>query len=203
MHDNGQWCPTVAYAPSPEYISDAWEQYRKGQLPDAPPTYLYIPSMVDSSLAPEGKHSATIFTPYFPTGLDADENRSWKEQYADTCVRIFDKFAPGFADSVTNRVVFSNRYFGSTFSAHAGDYSHGLLQPNQLWTGRVVEGERQVRHAGRRALPVRPMHPPWSGGDRHSRLERRRSGPQAPQRAGVIDSLVQNPDSFMYHLVHD
>jgi hypothetical protein len=23
MHDNGQWCPTVAYAPSPEYISDA------------------------------------------------------------------------------------------------------------------------------------------------------------------------------------
>jgi phytoene dehydrogenase-like protein len=37
-------------------------------------------------------------------------------------------------------VVFSNRYFGSTFSAHAGDYSHGLLQPNQLWTGRVVEG---------------------------------------------------------------
>ena len=140
MHDNGQWCPTVAHAPSPEYISDAWEQYRKGQLPDAPPTYLYIPSMVDTSLAPEGKHSATIFTPYFPTGLDADENRSWKEQYADTCIRIFDKFAPGFADSITNRVVFSNRYFGSTFSAHAGDYSHGLLQPNQLWTGRVVEG---------------------------------------------------------------
>jgi phytoene dehydrogenase-like protein len=140
MHDNGQWCPTVAYAPAPEYISDAWEQYRKGQLPDAPPTYLYIPSMVDSSLAPEGKHGATIFTPYFPTGLDADENRSWKEQYADTCVSIFDKFAPGFADCFTNRVVFSNRHFGSTFSAHAGDYSHGLLQPNQLWTGRVVEG---------------------------------------------------------------
>src|ERR1700693_1960635 len=115
-------------------------RYRKGQLPDAPPTYLYIPSMVDSSLAPEGKHTATIFTPYFPTGLDADENRSWKEQYADTCVRIFDTFAPGFADSVTNRVVFSNRYFGSTFSALAGDYSHGLLHPNQLWTGRVVEG---------------------------------------------------------------
>ena len=33
LHDNGQWCPTVAYAPSPEYISDAWEQYRKGQFP--------------------------------------------------------------------------------------------------------------------------------------------------------------------------
>ncbi|GBG36489.1 phytoene desaturase family protein [Mycobacterium montefiorense] len=30
MQDNGQWCPTVAYAPSAEYISDAWEQYRKG-----------------------------------------------------------------------------------------------------------------------------------------------------------------------------
>jgi hypothetical protein len=72
--------------------------------------------------------------PYFPTGLDADENRSWKRQYADTCVSIFDKFAPGLADSVTNRVVFSNRYVGSTFSARAGDYSRGLLQPNQLRT---------------------------------------------------------------------
>lgn len=56
-------CPTVAYTPSPEYVSDAWDQY------------LYVPTVVDPSPAPEGKHSATIFTPYFPAGLDADDNR--------------------------------------------------------------------------------------------------------------------------------
>lgn len=142
MHEQGQQCPTVAYAPSAEYISDAWDQYRIGQLPNNPPTYLYVPTLVDPTLAPKGRHSATIFTPYFPTGLDADDNRHWKEEYADRCVKIFDQYAPGFADSITNRVVFSNRYFGSTFSAHAGDYSHGLLQPNQLWSNRFGAADK-------------------------------------------------------------
>lgn len=141
IHDQGHTCPTIAYTPSAEYVSDAWEVYRHGNLPDAPPAYLYVPSMVDPTLAPAGKHSATLFAPYFPRELSADDNRNLKEQYADTCVDIFDRYAPGFADLIENRVVFSNRYFGSTFSAHQGDYSHGLLGPQQLWSGRMVPGE--------------------------------------------------------------
>lgn len=139
--DNGQLCPTMAYLPSPEYVSDAWDAYRVGKVPERPPAYLYVPSVVDPSLAPEGKHSATIFAPYFPYNLSADDNRVLKETYADTCVDILDRHAPGFAEMVRDRVVFSNRYFNSAFHAHNGDYAHGLLSPTQLWSRRMVPGE--------------------------------------------------------------
>jgi phytoene dehydrogenase-like protein len=179
VSDNGYTCPTIAYTPSAEYISDAWQVYRRGQLPEAPPAYLYLPSMVDHTLAPEGKHSATIFAPYFPYHLSPTDHRVLKEQYADRCIDIFNQHAPGFTDLICDRVVFSNRYFASTFSAHGGDYSHGLLMPQQLWSGRAVPGESKY------ATPIDGLYlcgqgthqgpgvtglPGWNGG--HAALQR-------------------------------
>src|SRR6202022_772144 len=129
----------------PAWSIPHWRPRASTAQPFSPPTSPpdWTPTKTEAgksnTLTPACRCS-TSSPPASPTGREPHKNTSWKEQYADPCVQIFDKFAPGFADSVTNRVVFSNRYFGSTFSAHAGDYSHGLLQPNQLWTGRVVEG---------------------------------------------------------------
>ncbi len=182
----------------PEYISDAWEQYRKEwrKLPDAPSHVpVHLPSTGRLVVgAHEGKHSATIFTPYFPTGLDADENRSWKEQYADACVQIFDKYAPGFADSVTNRVVFSNRYFTAAPSARTPVTTLTWPAAAQPAVDRPRRRRsRQIRHAGPRALSLRPVHPPRPRGDWHPRVERRRSGSQAPQRARLLAARLGPP----------
>jgi len=135
--DNGSTCPTMAFTPSAEYVSDAWDQYRRGKLPERPPAYLYLPSLVDPTLAPRGKHTATIFAPYFPTDLTPDAHRSLKEQYADNCIAVFEQHAPGFVDLINDKVVLANRYFHSTFGATDGDYAQGLIDAGQMWSDRL------------------------------------------------------------------
>lgn len=141
VQDQGHTCPTMSYLPSAEFISDAWDEYRVGKMPSDPVAYLYLPSMVDHSLAPEGYHSATVYAPYFPYGLEPDAHRVMKEQYADACIKSIDRFSPGFSERIGDRVVMSDRYFNSAFSAHQGDFAHGLLSPMQLWSNRMVPGE--------------------------------------------------------------
>ena len=144
VSDNGHQVPTLAYLPSAEYVADGWDQYRAGRFPESnPPAYLYLPSYCDKTLAPEGHHSATIYAQYFPVGMDADEHREQKERYADACLATIERFSPGFRDRIGERVVLSNRYFGSAFSAHKGDFAHGTLSPVQIWNRRGVPGESQ------------------------------------------------------------
>ncbi|WP_068186815.1 NAD(P)/FAD-dependent oxidoreductase [Mycobacterium sp. UM_CSW] len=141
VHDEGHTVPTLAYLPSAEYVSDGWDEYRYGAVPSKPICYLYLPSIVDHTLAPEGYHSATVYAPYFPYGLDPDTHRDLKESYADACIASIDKYSPGFSERIGQRVVMSDRYFNSAFSAHNGDFTHGTLSPLQLWSNRMVPGE--------------------------------------------------------------
>jgi phytoene dehydrogenase-like protein len=131
---------TMAYLPSAEYLNRAWHQYRKGQLPDDPVAYLYMPSLVDPSMAPPGKHSATIFAPYFPHDLKPAEHKVLKEQFADRLIDKLAERAPNIKDLVQDRVVFTNQYFANTFGITGGDFAHGLLHPGQMWDQRPARG---------------------------------------------------------------
>ena len=179
INDGGHTCPTIAYLPSAEFVADAWDEYRVGALPSKPVCYLYLPSMVDKTLAPDGYHSATLYAPYFPYGLGPDEHRQLKEEYADACIETIDRYSPGFSERIGDRVVMSDRYFNSAFSAHRGDFAHGTLSPMQLWSKRMVPDESkyatplnnlfmcgQGTHPG----PGVTGLPGWNGG--HEALER-------------------------------
>jgi phytoene dehydrogenase-like protein len=131
---------TMAYIPSPEHVADAWDEYRQGKLPTKPPVYLYVPSLVDPTMAPEGKHTATIFMHYFPHDLDADQHKVLKEEYVDRGINQLAEFSPDFKDMITNRVVFSNQYFAKAFGITGGDFTHGVLHAGQVFDERPVKG---------------------------------------------------------------
>lgn len=134
---------TMSYIPSAEYLNEAWLQYRRGKLPDHPVAYLYVPSLVDPSMAPAGKHSATIFAPYFPHDLSPQENKTLKEQFADRLIDKLGQFSPNLKSLINERVVFSNQYFANTFGITGGDFGHGLLHPGQMWDRRPAPGWTQ------------------------------------------------------------
>lgn len=134
---------TMSYIPSAEYLNQAWLQYRRGEMPDDPVVYLYVPSLVDPSMAPEGKHSATIFAPYFPHDLPPAEHKVLKEQFADRLVDKMATFSPNLKDLIGERVVFTNQYFAATFGITGGDFAHGLMHPGQMWDRRPAPGWTQ------------------------------------------------------------
>jgi len=134
---------TMSYIPSAEYLARAWQQYRRGQMPDDPVAYLYVPSLVDPDMAPPGKHTATIFAPYFPHDLAPAEHKVLKEQFADRLIDKLAEHAPNLKDLIGERVVFTNQYFANTFGITGGDFAHGLLHPGQMWDRRPAPGWTQ------------------------------------------------------------
>mgnify|MGYP001054892153 CR=1 FL=1 len=73
----------VAYIPSPDHLSRCWEQYRRGQVPDDPTSYMYMPSVLDPSLAPAGHYTCTFFSHYFPYAIAPEKHNELKQVMAD------------------------------------------------------------------------------------------------------------------------
>ncbi len=69
---------------------------------------MLIPSTLDDTLAPAGKHVASLFcqhvAPELPDGKSWDDHR---EEVADLMIATVDKYAPGFAASVLGRQILS------------------------------------------------------------------------------------------------
>ena len=110
-------------------------------MPSDPVAYLYLPSMVDHSLAPEGYHSATVYAPYFPYGLGPDEHRVMKEQYADACIKSIDRFD-------------LDRYV--QFSTYAAVTIIGELKRHFRDKGWAIRVPRRLQEVGLRVNAVLP-----------------------------------------------
>jgi phytoene dehydrogenase-like protein len=141
--NNIRWL--VAYTPAPERIAECWEHYQRGEVPESPLSYCYIPSLVDPTLAPPGCHTATFFAHYFPYDISEERHSELKEVMADRVVRQVAQYSPNFEKSITNRAILTNRYFEGKFNITGGDFSHGLLHPNQMWNNRPVPGWSDYR----------------------------------------------------------
>ncbi len=136
--DDVRWL--MAYIESPEQLAQCWEEYRRGEIPQNPVSYFYTPSLVDPSLAPPGKHTGTFFAHYFPYDIPAGKHNEYKQIMADRVIDQMAKHAPNLRDSIDDMVIMTHQYFEKTFGITDGDFSHGLIHPGQMFTGRPVNG---------------------------------------------------------------
>lgn len=136
--NNIRWL--MCYIPSPEHLSHCWDQYRRGQIPDSPASYCAIPSVMDPSLAPEGKYTCTIYSQYFPTDIPQDKHKEMSNVMAERMIDQIARYAPNFRDSIMDKVVLTQQYFEKTFGITEGDFCHGMLHPGQMWDRRPIKG---------------------------------------------------------------
>jgi phytoene dehydrogenase-like protein len=141
--NNIRWL--MAYIPSPDHLARCWEQYRRGQVPDDPTSYMYMPSVLDPSLAPEGRYTCTFFSHYFPYAIPQDKHNELKQVMADRVIDQVARHAPNFRDAIVDQVVLTHQYFEKTFGITGGDFCHGLLHPGQMWDRRPVAGWANYR----------------------------------------------------------
>jgi phytoene dehydrogenase-like protein len=96
----------IIIAPSLGYMDRAYLDARLDGWSKEPVVEMLIPSTLDSTLAPKGKHVASLFCQHFR--FDLGEGRSWdeeREKAADTIIATVDRHAPGFAASVIGRSI--------------------------------------------------------------------------------------------------
>ena len=136
----------IIIAPSLEYMDRAWLDARTNGWAKQPIVEMLIPSTLDSTLAPKGKHVASLFCQHFR--FDLGPGRSWdeeREKAADAIIATVDSHAPGFAASVIGRQIHSPLDLERRFGLIAGDIFHGKMGLDQLFSARPMIGAADYR----------------------------------------------------------
>ena len=148
----------VIIAPSLAYMERAYFDARTAGFSRDPIVEMLIPSTVDPSLAPPGKHVASLFCQHFDPVLPGEE--SWddaREAAADAIVETVNRHAPNFKASILARKVLSPLDLEREFGMIGGDICHGALTLDQLFSARPVLGYADYRS------PVRGLYLCGSG----------------------------------------
>ncbi|HEX8938380.1 MAG TPA: NAD(P)/FAD-dependent oxidoreductase, partial [Sphingomicrobium sp.] len=98
----------IIIAPSLDYMHRAYLDAAVDGWAEQPIIEMLIPSTLDSTLAPKGRHVASLFCQHFR--YDLGPGRSWdeeREKAADLIVATVDAHAPGFAKSIIGRQIHS------------------------------------------------------------------------------------------------
>src|SRR3984957_18112791 len=136
----------IVIAPSLAYMERAFFDARLIGWSAEPIVEMLIPSTLDDSLAPPGRHVASLFcqhvAPVLPDGRSWDEAR---ETVADLMIDTVDSYAPGFRASVIARQVLSPLDLERDFGLVGGDIFHGRLSLDQLYSARPVLGYADYR----------------------------------------------------------
>ena len=98
----------IVIAPTLTYMDQAFTDAKQYGWSKNPIVEMLIPSTVDSTLAPEGKHVASLFCQQFAPTLP--DNKSWHDEKANAANTIIDtvnKFAPNFKESILGMSILS------------------------------------------------------------------------------------------------
>ncbi len=136
---------TIHICPSLDYMERAFDDARAGRPSVEPILEATIPSAVDPSVAPPGKHLMSMFVQYAPYRLAQGSWDEHKEAFADRCVTLLDRYAPGFARSVLHREVLSPLDLERRFGLTGGNIFQGAMPLSQLFFMRPVPGWADYR----------------------------------------------------------
>jgi phytoene dehydrogenase-like protein len=137
----------IAIAPSVDYLERAYDDAKYGAFSTRPYLNIVIPSLVDPSVAPPGKHVMSIFVQYAPyhlkEGADAWPKR--REAFGDTVVDTLSEYCPGLKDAILHRQVLTPWDLEHEMGLTEGNIFQGELSLEQLLFLRPVEGWSRYR----------------------------------------------------------
>ena len=129
----------IIIAPTLTYMDESFTDAKKHGWSKNPIVEMLIPSTVDQSLAPEGKHVASLFCQQFAPKLPM--NKSWhdeKTNAAETIIDTVNKYAPNFKKSIIGSSILSPLDLEEKLGLLGGDIMHGVMTLDQMWAARPV-----------------------------------------------------------------
>ena len=139
-------------------MENAYVEARRHGWSKHPVVEMLIPSTIDTTLAKDGHHVASLFCQHFD--YDLPDGRSWDDERdaaADAIIDTVNQFAPNFADAVIARQILSPLDLEREFGLIGGDIFHGALDLNQLFSLRPTLGHADYR------MPVNGLYLCGSG----------------------------------------
>jgi phytoene dehydrogenase-like protein len=131
---------TMHIGPDLDYLERAYDDAKYGRPSTEPILELTLPTSVDRTIAPEGKHVLSMFVQYAPYRL---ANGTWDEQreaFGDRCIEILARYAPNVPKAILHRQVLTPLDLERTFGLTGGNIFQGAMTLGQLFSLRPVAG---------------------------------------------------------------
>jgi phytoene dehydrogenase-like protein len=158
MQDKALMRAMQEICPSVDYLERAYDDAKYGSFSKRPLVGCIIPSTVDPTMAPPGKHVMSIFVQYasydMPAHGDRDQQR---EAFGNAVIDTLAEFAPNIKDLILHKQVITPWDIEQTVGITEGNISHGELMIDQLFFMRPVPGWSNYR------TPIRNYYQCGSG----------------------------------------
>lgn len=132
---------TIHICDSIDWLEHAYDDAKYGRPSQQPILEITIPSSLDDTLAPPGKHVMNMFVQYTPYQLAG--GKQWddiKENFADRCLDLLIEFAPNMRHAVEHRQILSPVDLERTYGLTGGNIFQGSMNLNQLFSFRPIPG---------------------------------------------------------------
>ena len=129
----------IVIAPTLDYMDQAFIDAKNYGWSKRPIVEMLIPSTLDDSLAPPGKHVASLFCQQFSPMLK--NGVSWHDARLDAAeciINTVNTYAPNFRNSIEGTMILSPLDLEEKFGLIGGDIMHGHMTLDQMWAARPL-----------------------------------------------------------------
>ena len=134
------------FTDSVERMERAYDDWKAGRWSADPFVDMVIPTQLDPTMAPPGKHFMSCFVQYCPPKV---EGRDWtdadRDAFAETVISQIAEYSPGFRERIVHMEVRTPREIEEEVGLTEGNIFQGELTFDQLLFNRPVPGYAQYR----------------------------------------------------------
>lgn len=131
--------PTYVHVgPDIDYLERAYDDAKYGWYSARPFVTPVVPTIVDDTLAPPGKHVVNLFGGHAPYELRNGVWANERENFVKNVMSVMDEFAPGFSSQVIDMQVLLPPDIEEIVGLPQGHIFHGELSADQLFFQRPV-----------------------------------------------------------------
>lgn len=135
----------MVFAPSTNYVEHAFDCAKYGRVSDNPALEIVIPTLSDASLAPSGKHVASILCQYAPYRLRDTSPDEARRQVLDRTLNVLEQIAPGVRNQVTASEVLTPHDLEAKFNLSGGQWHQGEVTLDQVFFLRPAASFQQYK----------------------------------------------------------
>jgi phytoene dehydrogenase-like protein len=128
----------IHIGPEIDYLEKSFDASKYGEIAAAPHLDVTIPSLLDSSLAPEGKHVLSAYFQYAPYKLKEGNWKDRRGELVNAVIKTLSAYSPNLANLVEATHVITPLDLEATYGFTGGHIYHGELALDQIFTMRPV-----------------------------------------------------------------
>jgi phytoene dehydrogenase-like protein len=128
----------IHIGPEIDYLERAFDASKYGEFSEAPWLDVTIPTILDPSLAPDGKHVLSACVQFAPFKLKEGNWDARRKDLADTVIKTLAAYAPNLPGLVEGVQVITPKDLETSYGFTGGHIFHGELALDQLFTMRPV-----------------------------------------------------------------